>query len=156
MHYRLAKLDDLPQLASLRWSQWLEDGEDPALQQRDQFVEQFSAWMAPKLDSSWYLWCAFAQQTLVANIYIQRIEKLPKPSAPATDAFGYVTGVYTRAEHRNQGIGAALMGQVGAWALETNLEFLVLWPSTASVPFWTRAGFSANESLLHRVRAYIN
>lgn len=29
MEYRLAKLEDLPQLAQLRWALWLEDGEAP-------------------------------------------------------------------------------------------------------------------------------
>lgn len=155
MQYRLAKPEELPQLAAMRWALWLEDGDAPALQERDDFLQTFVAWLKPRLSSSWFVWCALDDGVIVSHIYIQRIEKLPKPSAPQ-DAYGYVTSVYTKPEYRNRGLGAELLDEVQRWALSVDLEFLVLWPSEASTRFWTRAGFTDNESLLHEIRPYIN
>ncbi len=155
MDYRLAKLEELPQLARMRWALWLEDGQAPAQQDQRVFMESFVAWLEPRFLSSWFVWCAVDDDAVVSHIYIQRIEKLPKPSAPE-DAFGYLTNVYTKPAFRNRGIGAALLQHVAPWALAANLEFLVLWPSETSTPFWTRAGFSDNASLLREIRPYLN
>lgn len=155
MEYRLANLKELNQLAVMRWELWLEDGEDPTQQERPEFLTEFITWLEPRLFASWFVWCAVEDGVVVSHIYIQRLEKLPKPSAPV-DSFGYVTSVYTNPAYRNQGVGSELLKRVAGWALETNLEFLILWPSETSTAFWTRAGFSKNESLLLKIRPYLN
>lgn len=155
MNFRLADSEEVQQLAYMRWDFWLEDGQDPPQSSRADFVECFSDWLLNRNGRNWFVWCALDNDTIVSHIYVQRVEKLPKPSA-TDDAFGYVTNVYTRPEYRSQGIGAELLGCVKTWALQNNLEFLVLWPSAESIPFWHRAEFSENESLLSKIRPYVN
>jgi hypothetical protein len=40
------------------------------------------------------------------------------------------------------------MEHVRAWAVEHNLEFLILWPSGRAVPFYSRAGYHPIERAL--------
>ena len=155
MEYRLATTLDSFQLADCRWAYWLEDGVDPAAQDQDTFFEDFEKWLTARMNVTWFVWCAIENGTVVSHVYIQRIEKLPKPSAPV-DQFGYVTNVYTRPGYRSKGIGTVLVNHVKAWALETDLEFLVLWPSEDSIPFWKRSDFASTDALSSEIRPYIN
>jgi len=155
MNYRLATLEDLPRLSESRWDHWVEDGELQAQLSRLEFSETFTRWLQPRLGVDWFVWCAMDSDQIVCQVYIHRIAKLPKPSSP-TDAFGYVTSVYTKPNFRNQGVGRALLNEVQRWALSVDLEFLVLWPSDESVRFWQREQFIANDSLMYKVRPYVN
>lgn len=155
MKYRLAVKTDLNQLAQMRWENWVECGSDPAKQNEEEFVTGFVEDFTARLNKNWYVWCAVEDATILSHIYIQRIQKVPKPSAPA-DGFGYVSNVYTRPLHRSTGIGSELMKHVKAWAQEFDLEFLVLWPSDASIPFWRRIDFSVDDPLVFEIRQYTN
>ena len=155
MEFRLAKHSDLNQLAHMRWEYWAEGGSDPQQQDQEGFVKGFVENLANQLNGNWYVWCAVEDEIILSHVYVQRVQKIPKPSAPA-DAFGYVTNVYTRPQHRNTGIGAQVMKRVKAWALEADLEFLVLWPSESSIPFWHRIGFAADDPLVLEIRPYVN
>ena len=153
--FRLAEKPDLEQLARTRWEYWVEDGSDPAKQSEDSFIEGFVGAFAASLNRDWFVWLAIDDDLILSHVYIQRMQKVPKPSAPV-DAFGYVTNVYTRPPHRSKGIGSKLMSHVKAWALEMDLEFLVLWPSEPSIPFWNRTNFRVDDALVHDIRPYIN
>lgn len=75
----------------------------------------------------------------------------PKESAPRV----YLTDVYVRTTHRNRGIGSALLAHVRSWAEVHHLEFLLAWPSKASVPFYQRAGFEVSaDSVQLTLRRY--
>jgi GNAT superfamily N-acetyltransferase len=82
------------------------------------------------------------------------VPKVPKPSK-LDDGYGYVTSVHAREPYRNQGIGSELLRHVQAWARIQDLEFLVLWPSQRSVPFYARAGFHPGEAIEFEVRPYV-
>lgn len=72
------------------------------------------------------------------------------------DALGYVTNVYTRPVYHGHGIGTQLMAHVLQWAREHDLESLIVWPSEASVGFYTRAGFRGSPDMLeYAVRPYV-
>ncbi len=155
MEFRLAKEFDLDQLARMRWNYWVEGGVDPAKQDEEIFVHHFVETFTTKLNKDWFVWCALEEDLILSHVYIQRILKVPKPSAPV-DAFGYVTNVYTRPNHRNHGLGSQLMKHVKTWAQELDLEFLVLWPSEASIRFWNRIDFGTDDPLVHEIRPYVN
>ncbi|MCP6725838.1 GNAT family N-acetyltransferase, partial [Klebsiella pneumoniae] len=59
--------------------------------------------------------------------------------------------VYTRPEYRNRGFGSQLMEQVIAWAKAQQLEFLMLWPSDRSVPYYQRLGFDSPDEALELI-----
>jgi len=153
MNFRLAEQTDLDQLAHMRWEHWAENGTDPAKQEKDSFVADFIRQLESKLNREWFAWCAVEGETILSHVYIQRVQKGPKPSK-VVDSFGYVSNVYTRPSHRNSGIGSQVMKRVKLWALGVDLEFLVLWPSGGSISFWQRIGFSVDDPLALEIRPY--
>lgn len=155
MEIRLAEKTDLNQLARMRWEYWVEGGSDPAKLNEEAFVTRFVESLNSELNIDWFVWCAIEHDVVLSHVYIQQIQKVPKPSAPA-DAFGYITNVYTRPTHRNSGIGSEVMKHVKLWAQELDLEFLVLWPSESSMSFWHRIDFSADDPLVFEIRPYVN
>jgi GNAT superfamily N-acetyltransferase len=155
IEYRMATEVDMDALANLRWDTWLEGGQDPAEVSQESFWRECALILKQRLLSQqWTYWIATHQGEIIAQIFIQRIAKVPKPSK-MQDAFGYVTNVYTRPAYRGQGIGSSLLAQVKAWAKEQDLEFLILWPTEESIPFYERAGFAPGEAVEYSVRPYV-
>jgi GNAT superfamily N-acetyltransferase len=156
IEYRLATQADLEQLAGLRWDFRLEEAPGTPVNDRATFMPACVAFLRQGLSSgTWAYWIALDARLIVAQIFVQRIAKVPKPNRLA-DAFGYVTNVYTRPAYRNQGIGSQLLAQVIAWAGEQDLENLVVWPSERSIPFYARAGFrGGSEAMELEVRPYV-
>ena len=155
MEIRLAIKTDLNQLARMRWEYWVEGGSDPGKLDEETFRTIFVDNFKTRLNNDWFVWCAIEDGVVLSHVYIQQIQKVPKPSAPA-DAFGYISNVYTRPAHRNTGIGPEVMKQVKSWAQELDLEFLVLWPSESSISFWRRSDFSTDDPLVFGIRPYVN
>lgn len=148
MNYRLAVESDLPQLAAHRWDIRTELHGIPPGVDRQEFCAACLDFMRAALESGrWAFWIAEQEGTVVANICIQRIAKLPRPGVLRPE-FGYITNVYTRPEFRNQGIGAELMRRVQSWGREEGLEMFILWPSKRSGPFYRRAGFIPSPEAL--------
>ena len=155
IEYRMATEVDMEALAKLRWDHWLEGGQDPAVVDQETFLRECALILKQRLLSQqWTYWIATLEGEIIAQIFIQRIAKVPKPSK-MQDAFGYVTNVHTKAAYRGQGVGSKLLAQVQAWAKEQDLEFLILWPSEESVSFYERAGFAPGEAVEYSVRPYV-
>jgi GNAT superfamily N-acetyltransferase len=156
VEYRIATDDDVNTLAKMRWDFRLE--ENPATPVHDQatFVVACAEFLRQGLQNQqWTYWVAVYDGMIVAHIFVQRIAKIPKPNR-LSDAFGYVTNVYTRSTFRNQGIGSQLMAQVVQWALAQDLENLLVWPSERSVPYYQRAGFvGSTEAMELSIRPYV-
>jgi ribosomal protein S18 acetylase RimI-like enzyme len=53
----------------------------------------------------------------------------------------YLTNVYTSPEHRNRGIGSAVIRRAQEAAREAGVEVMIVWPSDASVELYAREGF---------------
>lgn len=148
MIYRLATATDCPPLAELRW-QWraVEDGE-PASVSHEQFVAECAAFFAQGLAAgNWAYWLAEDDGVIASHVCVQIIQRVPSPNNPHP-IMGYVTNVYTRPAYRNQGVASQLMQHVLRWANEQRLSELFVWPSERSVPFYLRAGFSADNDVL--------
>lgn len=153
--YRIATESDLPALADLRWEHWSEDAQNAGVVDQKTFQEEFVKRVSPWLQSGQLtVWLAESAGEIIANMHVQRVNKIPKPSK-LDDCFGYVSNVHTRAAYRNQGVGSMLLQHVQQWALEHDMEFLVLWPSERSVPFYQRAGFTVGEAIEFEVRPYV-
>ncbi|MFN8492702.1 MAG: GNAT family N-acetyltransferase [Caldilineaceae bacterium] len=156
MIYRVATATDVAELASMRWDFRLEEAQGTPVHDRDTFLHACAAFLRQGLaDQRWTYWIATTDAEIVSHIFIQHISKVPKPNRLA-EALGYVTNVYTRPTYRNRGIGTKLMAHVLQWATEQDLESLIVWPSTASIRFYERAGFhQGSEMLEYEVRPYI-
>ena len=154
--YRPACLDDAPVLALMRWESRVE--ERPALaetEDRAAFIGACERWIRHRLAlGTWTVWLAEWRGEVVAHVFVNLVEKVPKPGR-INDRWGYVTNVYTRPAFRGLGIGGYLVEWVKAWALGADLELLLLWPSEASREFYARAGFGpVDEAVTLELRPY--
>jgi len=146
---RRATAADAEQLARLRWADSTEDGTVPA-QPAASFCAAFAGFVRRALAAgTWTVWVAEADGRLLAHVYVHAVEKVPRPDRPAA-RWGYTTAVYTVPEARNRGIGSRLLRRVTAWGAAEGLEFLLLWPSERSAPFYERAGFGRSPDALER------
>jgi GNAT superfamily N-acetyltransferase len=149
--YRLAVEHDALTLAEMRWT-WRagEDGVQAAVS-REGYIEECAAFLRQGIATgTWVCWVAEVGGQVVSHTCVRRVRKVPKPDR-LHDEIGYVTNVYTRPAYRGQGIGAALLARVVQWAKDCELDVLFVWPSERSVPFYERAGFSAENEILERL-----
>jgi GNAT superfamily N-acetyltransferase len=147
MIYRLANEADLPTLAQMRWD-FRSEYKPPHAMSEAEFLPGCLVFLRQSLSSGrWAFWIAEDEGQIVAQAFLEVVAKMPDLH-DFERGFGYVTNVYTRPAYRDQGVGAQLMEHVRAWAVEHNLEFLILWPSGRAVPFYSRAGYHPIERAL--------
>lgn len=151
--YRLARVEELPELAELRWQFRAEhDANHPKLDLSENVHAEFTAACLEFLraglsEGRWAFWVAVLDESLiVSNLYVYRIPKVPRPGRLHAQ-IGYVTNVYTRPAWRGQGIGAQLMRQVQSWAREIGMERMILWPAEGRQNFYARLDFVPGEAL---------
>ena len=153
MNYRIAIIEDLAQLAELRWDFRMEDDDEPAAIGRPEFVEACISFLKRALENDFYTyWLAETNREIVAHIFVHKVDLVPRP-CKIRDRFGYMTNNYVKPSYRNQGIGSKLMQEVTAWAKAEDMELLIVYPSEQAVSFYERAGFDAeNEVMELRLR----
>jgi GNAT superfamily N-acetyltransferase len=145
---REATIDDGPALARLRWES--SDSDDRRVPFED-FAPVFADFWTDALASGrWHVFVAEADGDVVSMIWVYRVPKVPRPH-PEPRAYGYMTAVYTSAEHRNKKIGSAVLARVVEWALGQDLEGLYVSPSDESVPFYERAGFTWSTQWMEKL-----
>jgi GNAT superfamily N-acetyltransferase len=148
MNIRPATVDDTTALARMRWDLRTEDGAIDTGASYAEFEARFTEFLADALASGrWAVWLSEQEGSIVAHIYAQMVEKVPRPGH-LHPYYGYITNVYTRAEYRNQGIGSRLLRHVIEWAQAQQLEFMVLWRSEDSLPYYQRLGFEQPQDVL--------
>lgn len=151
MIYRLADKEDAPQLVQMRWDFQMEEREIDPKYDRQAFFEECSEFVEAGISSNdWACWVAEENGDIVSHIYVRRIRKIPKPKR-SWDEIGYVTNVYTKPQYRGKGIGKHLMEKVKEWAVECDLELLIVWPSERAVPFYEREGFSVKNEIMELI-----
>jgi GNAT superfamily N-acetyltransferase len=104
--------------------------------------------MAERLegDARWHCWVAEADDQIVGNLWLYRIEKLPNPVAEP-EQHAYVTNVYVVPEQRNGGVGALLIEAALDWCRREDIDAVLLWPSERSRSFYGRYGFGPRDDL---------
>jgi len=137
---RTATVDDVAKLTGLRRTFTFEDVTDGKALRAD-FEESFARVVKAGIESGdWVVWVAEVDSAIVSHVFVRAIEKIPRPTVEH-GAIGYVTNVYTRPEFRGRGIGGRVLDAVTTWALESDVELLMVWPSEASVAHYERHGF---------------
>jgi GNAT superfamily N-acetyltransferase len=141
MQIRLAASKDIDQLVRMRWDFTLEYNPDILAVYTD-FHAECSVFLKEAMDSGkWFIWVADLNGRVVSHIYIELIYKVPRPGR-ITQPFAYMTNVYTLPEYRAQGIGSSIMQAIEAWGREKQLEFIMVWTSNESIPFYGRNGYT--------------
>jgi GNAT superfamily N-acetyltransferase len=147
---RIATLNDVDELIRMRWDYTLEEQPNAAFDEVE-FHQICRNFLERALSGGdWHIWIAETEAKIVSHMYLQLIHKVPRPGKSADPYFGYVTNVYTRPAYRGRGIGTTIHTAMEQWSKENHVEFLVLWPSADSVPFYLRNGFSPSEDVLEK------
>ncbi len=147
MIIREANAGDILELARLRWD-FSPDQVAAARQTREAFIQEFALFVTEALSAErWKIWVADSENRLIGNLYLELIPKLPRPGEFGS-RFAYMTNVYVEENVRNGGIGGRLMDAAVAWAMSSDMEFIVVWPSEESVGFYERRGFRGSEAMV--------
>ncbi|MBW7452841.1 GNAT family N-acetyltransferase [Paenibacillus sepulcri] len=147
---RLATLDDVDELVQMRW-EFSEDEHSKGIASFEGFHMICSEFLIKAIKGGdWYIWVAEVEKNIVSHMYLQLIHKVPKPGKSPDPYFGYVTNVYTRPLFRSQGIGTKIHIAMEQWSKENSVEFLILWPNSESVPFYSRNGFFRCEEAMEK------
>ncbi|MBY7144840.1 GNAT family N-acetyltransferase [Virgibacillus sp. NKC19-3] len=144
MEFRLATLSDIDQLIKMRWDFTLEDADYGSLVKEEDY-EAFRGecyhFLSKAIQSNdWFIWVAVHHGKIVSHIYIELIQKVPRPGR-VTYPFAFMTNVYTIPEVRGKGIGGQLIAKVNEWSKEQKNEFIIVWPSETSIDFYKRNGY---------------
>lgn len=112
----------------------------------DQFERDWHAWFSRERRHRVF-WLAEVDAVPVGATNLMIFDRMPRPGSGA-GRWGYLANMYVAAEHRNRGIGSALLAAVLDHARQARLVRVVLSPTTRSRPFYERAGFVPALDLL--------
>ena len=135
---RVAGERDTYTLVALRRSWNEEDAGAPV--DDVEFSGRFRSWLASEGDTRTYFIVEIDGEPVgMANV--KRYVRMPVAGRDDAGHWGYIGNVYVHADHRDAGVGRALMDVLIAWCKENGYERLRLAPSERARPFYTRLGF---------------
>ena len=142
---RAATPADARTLAELRWE--FRAGRDPAVEERQAFVDRCAAWMARELAATaWRAWTAHQSGRIIGQVWVNLIEKVPNPIAEP-ERHLYLSNLYVQPSARG-GVGTALLETALEWARANGVDRVVLWPSTRSVSLYQRLHFQRDGDVM--------
>ena len=144
---REASPADADRLSRLRYAFRVE--RRPPIESLDEFVRRSSAWMRARLteDSPWRAFVAERDGSLVANVWVQIVEKIPNPG-PEPELHAYVSNFFVLPAERNAGTGTRLLNAVLDHCRTRLVDTVFLWPSERSRPLYRRFGFQQPADML--------
>ncbi|WP_052342790.1 GNAT family N-acetyltransferase [Bacillus sp. EB01] len=141
MNIRLAELRDIKQLIKMRWDNTIEFDESKKDESFEEFEKECQTFLENALNSNqWFIWVAEDHKKIVSHIYIEVIQKVPRPGR-VTHPFLYMTNVYTIPEYRNAGIGSKVLSSINHWIKENKYEFAIVWPSEEAINYYKKNGY---------------
>ncbi|KYD11270.1 N-acetyltransferase [Heyndrickxia sporothermodurans] len=141
MNIRLAEEIDIKQLIRMRWDFTIEHDESKKDESFADFEKECQAFLENALNNGqWFIWVAEESGKIVSHIYIELIQKVPRPGR-ITYPFAYMTNVYTVPDFRNKGIGSKLLATINKWIKENNYEFVIVWPSDDAINYYKKNGY---------------
>jgi GNAT superfamily N-acetyltransferase len=142
---RIASPADGPAIAALRRTWTAEDHGDV---QDEGFEARFLDWYERE-SARRISWLAEISGAPVGMMNLAVFERMPRPGREA-GTWGYLANAFVLQPHRNQGTGRLLLNALLAHADAHGYVRVVLRPSERSVPFYSRAGFTADGGFLVR------
>ena len=142
MNVRVAGEADVATLVALRRT-WNEEHQGHGIDDPD-FEARFVAWIVEEGATRTYF-LAELDGIAIGMANVKRYVRMPAAGMPDAGVWGYVGNVFVLPEHRDAGVGAALMEALQAWAWENGYDHLRLAPSTRAVTFYERLGYEAGH-----------
>jgi GNAT superfamily N-acetyltransferase len=144
---RRATTDDVSPLAMLRYE--FRSRRKTPIESAAEFVPRCTEWIRSRVadESRWRVWVLMDRGTIVGNIWLQIVEKLPNPNVER-ERHGYVTNFFVRPEYRNTGAGSRLLDALLGECRGLEIDSVFLWPSDRSRPLYERHGFVTPSTML--------
>jgi RimJ/RimL family protein N-acetyltransferase len=90
---------------------------------------------------------AFDKSEIIGSINLIIVPKSPKPNS--SDRYiGYITNTFVNEQYRNFGVGTRIMDMIKEYSFSNNVELLFVWPSSKSISFYERSGFSCENEIM--------
>ncbi|MGH7631972.1 MAG: GNAT family N-acetyltransferase [Gemmatimonadales bacterium] len=123
----------------------------PAAEDPERFLERCAGWMREHLATPgpWRCWTTEAGGGIAGMVWLQLVEKLPNPVAER-ELHAYITSLYVKPEHRDAGMGSALLGAALRECEDRRVDAVLLWPTPRSRSLYQRHRFGVAEDLLVR------
>jgi GNAT superfamily N-acetyltransferase len=138
---RVAGAEDLGALTRLRRT-WTEENSGAPIND-DTFDAAFRAWWeAERATRTFFV--VDLDEVAIAMANVKRYDRMPVPGR-SSGHWGYVGNVFVVPEHRNHGVGAALMHALEEWAWSAGMAHLRLAPAPLSATFYVRLGYVAGS-----------
>ena len=134
---RIAGEEDLERIAWLR-RRWNEESRGPV--DDPGFEPRFRSWWDAEHQTRTFF-LVFLDGAPVGMANVKHYTRMPVAGMADAGSWGYVGNVFVLEEHRDAGIGEALMRHIVGWAREQGFVHLRLAPSERSIPFYARLGF---------------
>ena len=151
MHVRQAHDDDLTAMAALRKA-WTEEYAGQSIDD-DAYLDNYRSWHAMERERR-ITWLAELADEPIGMLNMVVFTRMPRPRPEGgpepIGRWGYIANMFVRPEHRNNGIGSALVQAAIEYADEHRYARIVLTPSEKAVPFYGRAGFVPATMLMVR------
>lgn len=148
MNIRFAELKDIDQLIRMRWDFTIEDDETKRSASFHDFEKECRVFLEQAIQNeNWFIWVAEENGRVLSHIYIELIQKVPRPGR-TTYPFAYMTNVYTEPKSRNKGIGSKMLKVIHEWVKEKHYEFVIVWPSDESIPYYEKNGYTHSSEPL--------
>ncbi len=142
MELRTARLEDLPQLARLRWKLY-DEGHPVTGESFQDYAARFGAFAEEALRSeSWRVMVAHDGERVVGAMWVHRVPRVPQPGRGSAAPLAYLTNVYVEPGHRDAGLGARLLEAVVDRCKEQGFSLIFAWPSERAQAFYERKGFT--------------
>ena len=139
----LATIDDVPDLARLRWELYAE--REGARESLDAYRDRFVAFALHAIaHEGWQIWVARGPSGPVGAMWLRTVSRVPVPGKTA-GPIGYLTNVYVQPSYRNRGLGTRMLDHVLDHCRRQGLSCVITWPSARSRPFYRRVGFDRPE-----------
>ena len=135
---RIASAGDVGHLTALRRT-WNEEQAGGAIDDPG-FAAAFHAWWESE-HSTRTFFLVEVDGAVIGMANVKRYVRMPVAGQVSGGCWGYVGNVFVLEEHRNAGIGQALMTELVAWAGREGMAHVRLAPSPLSVRFYARLGY---------------
>jgi GNAT superfamily N-acetyltransferase len=149
----LATMEDVPELARLRWELY-EEQEGSLPESFEDYRDRFVGFAIGALATDrWHAWVARVNGRPVGAMWLETVIRVPVPGKEA-GPIGYLTNVFVRPGYRDHGLGASLLERVLSWCREQGYSSVITWPTARSRPFYRRGGFdSPGEPFILNLRS---
>jgi GNAT superfamily N-acetyltransferase len=139
-----ASARDVADLARLRVAWRVGEGDESGLDEAS-FATALATWMREHPDHLGFI--GSIDEEAVAMAWMAIVHRVPGPGVFVRTC-AYVQSAYVAPEHRNDGVGTAVMTALIEHGRGIGLDYIAVHPSERSFPFYRRLGFRGTERVL--------